>query len=410
MRSRFCPFNKHDDNNKMSSAEEESIKRQSYKKQGKEDKGQQQHDTDSVPIRRRKPPLSSSSSSSSSTRTYSTELPSTQASLPAERVHRLQLKQLSELFSQHAYMKQSAESGRPVCAIAAQKSDLSHTGRHRMEHDAEEDDEEEGKVEVRAELSSLRHTAERIATLHTQQLDANPWQSHGFQEARASVCTPTYFLDTDDSRQVDTKTIQQQLSEKRLELVIQTAQHESELLGQAGDFGGYRYPPCVNGAEGCVAAKGTLPGMTEPGVVLMGFMFKDEYTEFRRTKRVPYPGQRPCVLCCRCLPVRLTLEMRSLMMQGGEGLLRPDQAFEKKPVQIVQCYRNLENVVGGYYKEYMFHPQPNEPIIDPIVKLALQMLRAYKDSTNRWMVDQSPLVFDKATAPRPAVGESLNSF
>lgn len=439
----------------MSSAEEESIKRLSYKKTGSSNTTSTNEKR--VIRKQSRPKVSPSSSSSSSSSSsvlpsFRTAFPSTLTSLPEERVQRLQLKQLSELLAENEYMKNSKDSGQPLCDVAAQKSNLSVQGRNKRrmnkndkdEKEEEEEEEEKKNAIVRSFLKddneeedsvskqttsstdqngdeeeerqfaflSLLRSTEQVAAMHTQQIEVDPWQSHAFQQAVSNAPPPSYFLENDDSRQIDTETIQQQLREKRLELQIQTASLESELLAQAGEFAGFRYPACMNGIDACVAAKGTIPGMNgEKGIVLMGFMFQSELNEFKRTKRVPFHGERPCVLCCRCHPARVTLAMRSIMMRGAEGLLRPAAAYEKKAIQVVQCYRNLENLPGGYYREYMFHSHVNEPTIDPIVKLNQERLRAYKDATTgRWIIDQSALVFDKPVAPIPTIGENLNSF
>ena len=416
----------------MSSAEEESVKRQAYKTaataaaaaaatgaQGKIRRKKQQQQQQQ------------SSSSSSASSLQVPQLPVNVVALPDDHIQRMKLREISELFSEHEYMKNSATTGRPVCSHAALKSDLTHHARRsgvkteaRTDTVKQEEEEEEKKKNERKEeedvrvLSSLLASAEQTAAMHTQQIAVKVWEVEAFVDDLARVPQPAYFLDTDDGRQIDTKVIQHQLREGRVDLLEQRAEHESEILGQAGDFKlkngrTYHFPKCMNQSE-CVAAKGTplIAGLTEP-IILMGFMFKHEYDHFLKTGKPP-AGDRPCVLCCRYLPARLTLDVRGIVMRGGDGLLKPHDTrpYEKKQVQIVQCYRNLEDQEGGYFRDYMFHSQLNEPTIEPIVKLNKERLRAYRDSSNgRWMIDQSALVFDKAMGlPQAKVGETLQSF
>jgi hypothetical protein len=400
----------------MSSAEEESVKRQAYKVQSRPE------------VRRRNKNSSSSSSSAGlqlppAPNVPSNPLPQTLSHGMSEETVRLKLKQLSEIFGDHEHMKNSQETGRPVCAHAALKSDLSHRPVKEEEDEKEEKKqkptkEEQVQQDIREairSLSALATSPTEVEAMHTKQLDIKIWESEAFAEDLRNVPLPDYYLENDNSRSVTSTIVQQQLRNGRFDLLVQTAQHECELLKEAGQFRHsngrvYQFPACVNGKE-CVAGKGDLliTGLSQP-IVLMGFMFESEYTEFLHSSKAP-KGIRPCVLCCRCHLVRLTMTFRGIVMRGGDGLLVKDGAEnERRVTQILQCYRNLEDAEGGYFREYMLHPQLNEPMIDPIVRMNKLRLRANKDEHGRWCIDQSALIYTKPVVPEHRMGESLQSF
>jgi hypothetical protein len=456
----------------MSSAEEQDDKRLRYKrKPEEEDESEQEEEEEKkkAPAKKKSKKMMTSSASAAAASAAASasliwpEVPSTPTmTLPIQTKSlfgrsNVQLKPLSHIVRDFRHRQNSKATGRPICLEAAKKSDVSHgrggySSEMKAEKEEEEEDDEEKKEaaavpiqslsspspedvmqqEVEAMLGDfdrLRQSPTEVASMHVKQAAVKVWTNENFLEARAKCPPPSYFSESDYSRQATTEVIQRQLRIKQLELIPLTAQHESKLLAEAGTFSiegkQYYFPPCEN-KENCFASKGNplIMGLKHP-IVLMGFMFEHEYKLFLENNNndrddPPYAGQRPCILCCRYYPIVHCLNVRQQAMRGkAEGFLvtttttnssQQQQPHTKKAVQIVQCYRNLEDTEGGYHRSFMFHPKSEEPIIQPIVRACKERLRAYQDGGGgRWMIDQSALIFHKPVV-HPPIGKSLQCF
>lgn len=139
-------------------------------------------------------------------------------------------------------------------------------------------------------------------------------------------------------------------------------------------------------------------------------MFPPEYEIFLKTGATPV-GTRPCILCCRYLLVDYVLMCRELLMLGRQGNIVPceDQPWTMKETQIMQIYYNSMDVINGYYNQYCIIPNAREPLIQPLVQLNRLSLKGYKFK-NRWMIDQSAIVWKAPSAPVPLLGESVQRF
>lgn len=235
----------------------------------------------------------------------------------------------------------------------------------------------------------------------------NPPLDELFKQKVMHMALPRFV--TESNTNMDHAQVVEHLHASRKMLPVLTAEYESRLLGQAGEFPTpmtdgttriFKYPPCWNHAE-CVANTRRLPGFTleEPGCVLMGLMYPEEFDAFVNTGRVPQP--RPCILCARfdlndwCVSLRPNYQRLGIV----------DRSV------VLQLYRNLVDQPHGYSSEYVFHPlhQRYEGFIDPIAALRVSALRAFKDPQQggRWMIDQSVMFYRHDNPLLPRVGESL---
>jgi len=333
------------------------------------------------------------------------------------------LKALTELLAEQNYMANNKDTGVPSCVFAARKSDF-HASSSSVA-DVSAAVKIEAGTEVKREKKQRRldtslatscHTPEQVQAMHTLQLAVNPWTNEAFKQSLARIPQPKYF-DADCSQGACSEAdLQARMREGRASLKLQLADHESSIFAQAGRFqradGSFAvYPACMKGKEECIGYTNysSFPGLTEP-IVFTAVMFPNEVEHGSSSTHI----QRMCIACSRYLLVSHVVLVRRLAMRGGPELLQPDESrpFERKCAQILQLYRNLCDMEGGYSSEYMVHPSVNEPIIDPMARLNRTRLRAYRDASQggRWCIDQSAIVWKPAALATPRTGESVQDF
>lgn len=197
---------------------------------------------------------------------------------------------------------------------------------------------------------------------------------------------------------------------KRALLPVFSAVHETTLLRiSAGrwtlpNLGARDFPPCCYGIH-CVGSKGPweIPGLTEPIVLTRG-MTPLEYRALLEHNTQP-TGQQPCVLCHRKHLTHAVSLLRLGVRPGhGQTLAQPDAVY--------QMWRNKEDEPGGYFRRYVFHPNPHEVVIDPLANYHPSLLAAGRDPvTGAWSIGQEQMVWRPAPLlPRNVVGESVSSF
>lgn len=198
----------------------------------------------------------------------------------------------------------------------------------------------------------------------------------------------------------------QLLRTRQKRLPLMTAAMESELLQEAGTFsvpgkpGLVRtYAPCKRG-EDCVARRDHMLHGPKGGFVLMGFMYEEEYNHFMETGTGPMEP-RACVLCLRAHVTSYILSLRHHFKRVDEV----EGGF------VCHCVRNLVDQPGGYNSVDVFRPSPHrwEGLVDPIAAYNVSKLVARKRN-QRWMVDQSAMVWQKPEVPKPLLAESVQSF
>jgi hypothetical protein len=228
--------------------------------------------------------------------------------------------------------------------------------------------------------------------LHREEPDTNPYLVEEFQWLLNQLDVPEFVVlptgptgpRLNDQTQLSLA-LRATREDRRLVLPVLTAQHESELLAEAGIFPsrtkpGLRidYPPCRRGDQ-CVGKTQDIEGLPTGGVVLTCLLFEEEYATLQRTGRAPVVS-RSCVLCYRFHAQDYILTLRpNLKRIGGvhEGVL--------------QIYRNLCDEPGGYFREAMLHPDPQrfDGFIDPIAIFCRSTLRAQLSlrEGQRWRIE-----------------------
>jgi hypothetical protein len=174
---------------------------------------------------------------------------------------------------------------------------------------------------------------------------------------------------------------------------VMSADCERQQLRQAGDFAVHtpdgemivwNAPACYNGAK-CRGMSCEIAGFGRngvKGVVLMSFMYEDEFATFSATGVAP-AANRPCVLC-----YRHTIAFMHTMMEADITVFNTNL--------IMQYYCNLVDQPGGYSSAYVM--QPSElgwnGIVLPLAGYDPTVLHAtMSDVDGAWRIDQSKMLF-----------------
>ncbi len=253
-----------------------------------------------------------------------------------------------------------------------------------------------------------------VSKSHLAQSKINPYQCILWKEKFNRLTVPQFYAEQDLSNGLDQQQLNDMLRLNRLELPVMDAGHESLILAQGGictDADGVeRNFPLCSAMDKCVGCTSTIPGLTE-ATILMAMMYEVEYKKFIEQGIAPPGNGRLCVLCYRYRLSDWTLYCRDLrMLAQGDGMSQStNEAWKMKSMQIMQIYFNKVNTQGGYDASFCILPEPREPIIQPIVRLARTKLFAYKKN-GRTIIDQSALVWKPPTVPVPINGESVKHF
>jgi hypothetical protein len=170
-------------------------------------------------------------------------------------------------------------------------------------------------------------------------------------------------------------------------LPLYTAQHETELLVQAGTrpMGHLKVtlPPCSL-LDSCVGKThaSLIQGMPPGGFVLMCAMSPDQFKTLVESNRPP-SVLLPCILCMRY--------MQGLLVENistGETIL---------PMNVViQTYKNEKDTESGYLAPLMHMPSsdPWNGLRQPVARFLPSALTAYQDPLNGlWRINQDPMRF-----------------
>ena len=241
--------------------------------------------------------------------------------------------------------------------------------------------------------------------LQFDQSQHEPCEVELLRQARAKLVLPDYTHELTMRSHTESCHL---LRRKRLRVPLHTAEHESQLLGQhAGSWNteglGWRtFPPCCYGNQ-CIGfeSPGLIAGLTER-VVFMRAMSPEEWMNLITTGTQP-EGTGPCVLDGRLHTTRYACKAR----MG----LRPNHTLQsEEPEAVYQMWRNLMNEPGGYCDRYIFIPQENEILIDPIVAFHSSPLSATRLPNGMWRVNQEAMVWKKPVLLERGVGESVQNF
>ena len=196
-----------------------------------------------------------------------------------------------------------------------------------------------------------------------------------------------------------------------------SAAYESALLGRAGSHarpdgrGRITYPECSNHAE-CVAMRFPIrvrgnPGNVRP-MILTQLLFEDEYKKMMRDGTLQVES-RPCILCLRHALYAFVSSIRRC--RKSEDIIQVDQSTLKQThtVQLDQP--------GEYDSVLAIHPlgvgssREYEGFVAPFIPYRKSKLRVYLDgASQRWMVDQSSLLYTPREVYQVRVGETRQSF
>ena len=170
-------------------------------------------------------------------------------------------------------------------------------------------------------------------------------------------------------------------------LPLYTAQHETELLVQAGTrpMGHLKVtlPPCSL-LDSCVGKThaSLIQGMPPGGFVLMCAMGPDQFKTLVESNRPP-SVLLPCILCMRY--------MQGLLVENistGETIL---------PMNVViQTYKNEKDTESGYLAPLMHMPSADRwnGLRQPVARFLPSALTAYQDPlSGLWRINQDPMRF-----------------
>lgn len=177
--------------------------------------------------------------------------------------------------------------------------------------------------------------------------------------------------------------------------VFFSTEHESRLLRAAGTWPSERVAglsvtsaPCFRG-ELCICAQlsfKTRNASPEP-FVMMAYLTPDEWETHQTTGATLGQG-RYCLFCTRYNAVLVT----EACIADGQSL---PQSLRSAP------FYNSVDEEGGYKKEYCMMPSGAcfSGLTAPLALLRYDLMVAFKEeSTGRWCVDQSAMVWEKKDA------------
>lgn len=272
-------------------------------------------------------------------------------------------------------------------------------------------------------IKSTKWAREECKRLHVAQSSVLPRLIQPYVEACAKLWRPVRFDRERPWEKLDQNFIADQIRTRHIPLELFGAHHESLLLMQAGPTQTpdrvIHMPPCLYGSE-CVASTyyTKIQGLTEP-ITLTEGMTRAEFRHLLETGEAPQRDRWPCILCHRKHLIRVVQEWRHLdELIPAQSI--PESATTRvfvrreNPNAVHQLWYNLVDVVDGYHFRWMFFGNPQESIFAPLVHSSLSPLTAHKSDDewrkDRWVIDQSCMIWSPPTDPVPSVGESLQHF
>ncbi len=284
-----------------------------------------------------------------------------------------QLSNIQQFISQFP----SAVSGDGGCRLPSQRMRERHTH----------------KQQQQKKSSTIAHKQSgktNVSTLHHQQVNQQlkhperPWQQTLLDAAFHRLCLPSFFVaNNTTTTTLTTETIVPLLRAGAQQLPILTAQHEQQLLYEAGtyrlsDGRSITFPVCFMGRD-CIAnqyPKVAFTGQTR-AFMMTAAMTPDEYTQLLQFNVKP-KTIRPCVLCHRDSLIQYVLHLKSLGLASEITDPREIQSrFRWHTEQpgaepVYQLWRNLVDTPGGYYKSVVREPQNGEslPLLDPLARIS----------------------------------------
>jgi hypothetical protein len=344
------------------------------------------------------------------------------------------IQSLQQLVLQYPHMQSNAITGQPNCIEACNKftDDMKASGHEvqLVEH-TNNNTNKPNKKQLVDELKLSTHDtdAKKIKERHKELSNIIPWQLAAFTEKINLLPVPNWYFNdsTMDNKQLmeqnqkNQDTINSLLRKGVYELPLQTTVIENELLTEAGEWphakrpndAKYFFPACCLNLK-CIGQSteiiGKLKGLTSP-IKFTQVMYVEEYQKLLQTNSTAHIPPRPCVLCCRYLLGDWVTFLRANSMEGKNSIQKIHYGFEYKSQQVHQFYRNPQDCVKGYAKQFMLAAKPKEPIIESIVTLNLSLLECkLHPATGRRYIDQSALFYQPIPIPKPKIGENLQNF
>lgn len=345
------------------------------------------------------------------------------------------MESIDKLLFDNEYMQQNSK-GEDVCDLVKRKKSKKKDSRTARTTN----DKQLEQLSVFSTIESDEQSIERTAA-HARSLV--PWFDALFRSKLEAISEPTFVQNSastgaDSSSSTPSLTVDkvheqltQELLQDTLTLQVMTSDLESQLLAESGRWkmpsNGkiYDFPPCPNDQKcRCMLSR----VVDQPrGFVGTALMYDFEYSIFLKTNTPPR-ARRPCIMCCRFILMDYLLLVRSLKAKASEAILseeeeakEPDmplQLPEEEKTQVYQLFQNLVDKPGGYRREFLLFPEPNEPLVEPIVTPNRSFLvcrpmpgTAVKEGKGcRLRMDQDSIVWKADSVTVPRVGENLQRF
>lgn len=247
----------------------------------------------------------------------------------------------------------------------------------------------------------------------------NPWQVRVMEDVITQLPIPEFYLESRHRNPPKSlNELYENLRSKQLHLHQMPAWLESKLLVEAGEFqmenGNYRKFPSCSQEKSCVGYTLQIRGQYR-SCCYVSLMFHDEWNAFIHEHRQPIE-KRPCILCYRRWYTQLLITNRQINLDllDQQAVKNPESLkfYSSLPANMIfQTYYNLMNEVEGYLFPYMLIPQNNEPLLQPVCALNLNMLKIIIDPiTKQQKVDQSAMIFHPPKLNSLIIGESVQNF
>lgn len=247
----------------------------------------------------------------------------------------------------------------------------------------------------------------------------DPWQLRVMRDVIDKLPIPDFYLESYNRIQtLNKEKLHENILKKQMFLQKMPAWLESELLVESGEFQldsntKRYYPPCSKGKQ-CIGHTFKLRGQHH-SCCYTSLMFLDEWNAFINEYKQPIE-KRPCILCFRSWYTQLIVVNRQINMDllDQETIKNPESMkfYMKLPTNtILQSYYNLINEENGYLLPYMLIPQDNEPLLQPVCGLNLDVLKIIIDPiSGQQKIDQSVMLYKKPILNEPKIGEQLKNF
>lgn len=273
---------------------------------------------------------------------------------------------------------------------------------------------------VTAESKKTRKRADVVRRLGVEQTPTHFEQSQHKPAlldellAARQLLTRHRFLVEGEIAAVPHTQIQTNLRAKHaVRLPLLLAKHRAEMMRQAGRFHfpgmGWRdFPPCVWGDK-CVGHRtftlggrqvSLINGLTEK-VTFMRAMRADEWNRLKKSNTQPDNTGWPCILCGELNVTRYAM----LEQLAPRGSIQKEEQNE-----VFQLWYNKVDEEGGFFKRYVYQPDPADALVDPIVSPAYQLMRAVKVGDAMWQVQDPAIVWRPPADPLPYIGQSQQDF